>query len=1607
MARIVWIDTEVSPEKEAVCDIGATGEDHTSFHGASVPGFLAFIAGADYLCGHNILRHDLKYLTLAAGHPIPGKVIDTLYVSPLLFPRRPYHALLKDDKLQVEELNNPVNDCLKAEKLFWDEVDAWRSLPEKTRLTYRALLRNLEEFRGFLSYVAGEEPELAHSEELIREGWKGLICENVKLSAVIRAYPAELSYALALIGTRDPVSVTPPWVLRHYPRVENIIKYLCGTPCREGCPYCRKKLDIHGGLRRIFGYDSFRTYNGEPLQERATQAAVDGQSLLAVFPTGGGKSITFQLPALLQGEAVHGLTVVISPLQSLMKDQVDHLSELGITGAVTINGMMSPVERADACRRVLNGSASLLFISPEQLRSRTIEKMLLSRCVIRFVIDEAHCFSAWGQDFRVDYLYIGDFIRQLQQQKNDRQPVAVSCFTATAKPKVISDIRDYFRQKLGLDLMLFASGAERENLHYTVLFRETDEEKYIALRTLIAERDCPTIIYVSRTRRTREIAERLVSDGFSARPFNGKMLPAEKIENQDAFLRNETRIMVATSAFGMGVDKKDVGLVIHYDISDSLENYVQEAGRAGRDARIRAECFVLYNNNDLDKHFILLNQTKLSLGEIQQVWKAIKDLTRMRPTVCCSPLEIARQAGWDSTGPDMETRVKTAVAALENAGYIRRGKNTPHVYASSIQTANMTDAGTRIRASTLFTDAQRQTALRILQFLISRRSIARAGNDEAESRVDYLADILGLEKKEVLDSIHLMRQEGLLSDAQDLSAWMLKSDTQNRSSQILKRFVRLEDFLLGWMTSHGGSLDLKEINEAAMQFGITTSTVRDLRTLLYFLTMKNLIQKTENREAGTVETVLTMPEGLLWQKFRLRREMAEFAVEALFAKAGPPPENAGEAVPVRFSLIGLFHEFESARAREAQQKMELEGPATVQDLEDALLYLSKIGAMKLEGGFLILYNGMEIHRLQRDNRIRYKAEDYRLLDEFYQQKIQQIHIVGEYANMMVRDYEAALAFVRDYFHLDYRKFIARYFQGERGREINRNITPEKYEKLFGALSEAQKRIIRDDQSGCIVVAAGPGSGKTRVLTHKLASLLLMEDVKHEQLLMLTFSRAAATVFKKRLTELIGNAAHYVEIKTFHSFCFDLLGKTGSLEGIRDVIPEAVRRIRTGDVEMGRIRKSVLVIDEAQDMDENEYALIRTLMAQNEEMRVIAVGDDDQNIYGFRGSDSRFFRALAEIPGAVQYELVENYRSLPCVVAAANAFVSGLRGRMKKTEIRAAQKGEGRVHVTRHAGVRFERAAVRQLASLEPGESSAILTFTNEEALICFTLLRKAGIPAKLVQSLDGFRLSHLMELRFFIGYLDQYATGPVISETLWQQAVQATESEWPRSQALEICRNLWRDFEAVCPQRFRSDLNEFILESSCEDFYDDNRQAVLVSTIHKAKGREFDRVFLLLRDIPVPDGEEARRIYVGMTRAKRELYLHSNTNLFFSPPLPGAETERDDRPEAEPSGVTLQLTHRDVVLNFFRDKKKRIGHLWPGCSLGLALPYLTAESDGYSIPVAKLSRACMDKIEALRGKGYRERSASIRFIVAWREKEDPEECWVILPDLFMARGEGT
>lgn len=943
----------------------------------------------------------------------------------------------------------------------------------------------------------------------------------------------------------------------------------------------------------------------------------------------------------------------------------------------------------------------------------------------------------------------------------------------------------------------------------------------------------------------------------------------------------------------------------------------------------------------------------------------------------------------------------------------------------------MDEARLRLTESPLFSEDEMQNAIRIIKSLITQKHIAKAQDSEAESRIDYLADILGLSKRDVISSVDRMRQEGILADTRDISAYLQDiSDKQRKPQQMLENFAKLERYILEHIPDESLHITYKQLNDNAVHDGINTSTEKKIRTLLYFLAVKGYAHK---KEDGVRNLIVTRDKDIetIIKRFERRIEVCRFIIERLYSlaeensKTITKESNNSSSVdskekPLQFSVVELLNDLKSSNQSLFSDFSSLQ----LEDVEEALLYLSKIGAMKLEGGFLVLYNAMAIKRI-KEPRLHYKQEDYRMLNEFYKQKIQQIHIVGEYANLMVRDYDAALQYVQDYFQMDYHCFISKYFKGNRETEIERNVTPSKYKQLFGILSKRQKEIIDDHESRCIVVAAGPGSGKTRVLVHKLASLLLLEDVKHEQLLMLTFSRAAATEFKQRLMQLIGNAAHFVEIKTFHSYCFDLLGRVGNLDEAGDVVKQAAEMINNGEVEPNRISKTVLVIDEAQDMSKDDYALISALMKANEEMRVIAVGDDDQNIYEFRGSNSQYLYELTQTEHSRFIEMTENYRSLRHIVNAANDFARNIRQRIKSTPIISMSQEDGEVRIVKHPYEIQEKKVymyqpilkdvtrlLRSNASKEAdastrkkNETISILTQTNEEAVIMLALLHSHGIKAKLIQSMDGLRFWNLAEVRYFLKKIDQgikETKSPIIPDDIWEAAKQQTFQKYASSQALPYLRRSLQIFEQTNRAKYYSDLREFVFESSVEDFCDISKSDIVVSTIHKAKGHEFDHVLMLITHPEHPTDDILRRYYVGMTRAKRTLAIHTNGNLFDS--LKSAQHLYDAQAYGEPNEIVLQLSHKDVNLGFSKPHKDAILCLRSGMPLTYHDHCLCLPSTGRDI--AQLSIKMKEKLDKWELKGYKVTAVRIRFIVAWKSKDAPrdeKESAIVLADLVMKK----
>ncbi|MBV7270703.1 DEAD/DEAH box helicase, partial [Winogradskyella luteola] len=471
--KILYIDIETTKQGK-IKDVGAlfNGQE---LHESQLTKLEDWIHRAEYICGHNIVAHDIPLLERALGNEIFSnkKIVDTLLWSPLLFSDNPYHKLVKGYKIVNDsDYNNPLSDCKLTKQLLIDELNRFNELAKNIKQIYANLLSDYDTYSGFLELINYQIDNI-YDVSKIEDLFKNKICDSTNISQLVKDNPIELAYVFSLINTKEDKSILAYWVSKTLPKTQQLLDDIrfkfCGQPT---CTYCNSYLNPKKALLSYFGHEDFRSFDQNEdisLQEKTVRAGLGSSSFVAVFPTGGGKSLTFQLPALMKGSLSRQLTVVISPLVSLMKDQVENLEKrFDITKAVAINGLLSPLERQDAIERVIKGDVQLLYLSPESLRSPTILRILKQRSIARFVIDEAHCFSSWGQDFRVDYLYIADFIRSLEEEKMFGR-IPVSCFTATAKPKVIEDIKAYFKTKLNIELDEYVTRASRANLRYEVI----------------------------------------------------------------------------------------------------------------------------------------------------------------------------------------------------------------------------------------------------------------------------------------------------------------------------------------------------------------------------------------------------------------------------------------------------------------------------------------------------------------------------------------------------------------------------------------------------------------------------------------------------------------------------------------------------------------------------------------------------------------------------------------------------------------------------------------------------------------------------------------------------------------------------------------------------------------------------------------------------------------------------------------------------------------------------------------------------------------------------------------------------------------------------------
>ena len=1496
--------------------------------------------GAAFLLGHNLIVFDLPHLAAASANlrlmNLPA--VDTLWLNPLAFPRNPYHHLVKhyqDGQLKRGRLNDPELDARLTLQVFRDQCLAFRDTPADLLLAWHWLTSTVPEGAGFGRFFAALRRSRRPTDEEARAAIEGRLEGHaclVHAREVVRAAADAgwaLAYALAWLSVSGGNSVMPPWVRHQFPEAGRLVRRLRDTACSDpSCRWCRDRHDARRELIRWFGYPGFRRKppddDGRPMQQAIVEAAMAGEHVLGILPTGTGKSLCYQIPALSRYDKTGALTVVISPLVALMADQVAGLEARGIGSCVAINGLLSLPERSDALDRVRLGDAAILMISPEQLRGRSLRRVLNQREIGTWVLDEAHCLSGWGHDFRPDYRYVGRFIRE----KSGSNPIApVMCLTATAKPDVVTDIAAHFRDRLGIELRIFDGGARRSNLEFTVVPTSGGEKfahiHQILMADLPADAPGGAIVFCATRRHSEEVAEFLQAKEVEADYFHSKLPPETKKDVQRRFVDGELRVIAATNAFGMGIDKPDVRLVIHADIPGSLENYLQEAGRAGRD-RQAARCVLLYTPEDVENQFGMSARSRLTRREIHGVLRALRNLDRKKRLggeVVATAGEILGEddeRAFERDSATDDTRVRTAIAWLEEAVLLTREENRVQVFPSSLRVGSVDEARDRLERRPI-ADAWRRQLLAIAETLID------ADPDEGIS-TDELMGVSGLSAEEVRGALYDLERLGIASNDTALTAFV-HAGVERGSRRRLAEAESLETALIAHLRE--AAPDLGKGEASVLHLRIAAQALRDEgladplpERLLRILRSIAGDGRGEGggagslglrpRDAETVQVTLQREWKALEETAALRREGARRLLEHLLFCL--PSGVRGTDLLAETTLGKLLE----ALTADLMLKSRVRRPERL--LDRALLWLHEQEVIRLHKGLAVFRPAMTIRLEEETPRRGFAGADFEPLRLHYKGQVLQIHVMVEFARRGLEAMADALHLAMDYFGFDQGDFLRRWLP-HRERELARETTPESWRAIVESLKNpVQQRIVADDREQTnVLVLAGPGAGKTRVLVHRIAYLVRARRENPRGILALAYNRHAAVEIRRRLASLIGDDVRGVTVLTCHALAMRLVGASFSGraerpdgEVFRDVMRRATALLRGEGLppeEADERRERLLagfrwiLMDEYQDIDADQYELIsalagRTIEDEDRKLTLFAVGDDDQNVYAFNGASVEFIRRFEADYGPKPAYLTANYRSTGHIIEAANALIDAARHRMKTghpIHIDRARGKEpaggawrsldpvarGRVQIlpARPDPISQAQAAMselRRLAGLFPSwDWSRCAVVAREWKYLdpVRAFCEVHSIPAQMGnEEVPGFW--RLRETRALLAWL-RGREFPLVDGTELRAWVKAR----PPGPWIELLHEALDEHELETGGGADVPVGHFI-EWLAEWGREARRRqhGLMLVTAHRAKGLEFDHVVVLDggwestssgEDLDAP----RRLYYVAMTRARQTLAL--------------------------------------------------------------------------------------------------------------------------------------
>ncbi|HEY3234795.1 MAG TPA: RecQ family ATP-dependent DNA helicase, partial [Polyangiaceae bacterium] len=1474
--------------------------------------------------GHNFIGFDKGLLAqpplgwFAQERPI----LDTLTLSMLADPMRMSHALGKQEQAPGST-PDPVADARESRERAEQCWEILRALDPEISALYASLLAEAGHrvaAHGLSSAFSKALENPAAAARQLPESLLSRMCrvQLPRLLETVHGGPAEiLAFALAVrfieVSQRaGQVPAPPSPALASLPRFTELLTRLLGPLCPDHRCVHRASCDVHRPFAEEILERNFELPGFRPHQSEIVHAVLGAELPLVVLPTGGGKSLCYQLPAVHGAERLHGLTVVISPLQALMADQVSALS-VRYPAVCFINAQLTMAERQQVLLGLRTGKYNIVYLGPEQLRNPSISRLLRNRPPFLWVIDEAHCISQWGHSFRTDYTYLPRAIAEIHRLPEDapKMPPLLALFTATATPEVRRDIAAQVERGLGVSIAVKDYGSRRDNLAYEVLAAQNETQKDSELCNLLAaQNEGARLVYCATVRTARQVAEVLRERGIACSLYHGRLPPREKAEQLERFLDGHARTVVATSAFGMGIDKADIRLVVHYELPGSLEDYFQQTGRAGRDG-LPARCVLLYCENDLETQFYLKTSSRVTARDVRFVFKALRARARrlksaedgrvelwVVPEDLFAEERLDVELDWDRD--HFSSKLKLVLYHLEVDGVLARRENRTRAFGIFPLLASIELAEQALPENTS------PATLRVLRYLYHPQRPRRI------SILD-LADETGLLPSEAFREMQSLARLELIGHDLAFEVTLSRGVSASARDIAAGHFQALEElFKLGEDLDDAPVLHLRS---AAVEVGRAIG--RSLPPHQLFHALRALRRQGLIRldKVGTgryrVRFEPNFRQGL--EQLRAQRSTAEVLLEYADTVLG-----GQRGKDLRFELdINAF----------LRQSTDLFRRRSADDVVSACLLLHHLEAWHLDDPPVVLETAI---RVSIDPTKPVSALDLTRPKRNLEHDIGLVHQLREYALLPAERREA---YARDYFELAREDFLDKYFKSRR-RGLIRPVSPATEERLLEGLTEAQQSAVTA-QDGALLVVAGPGSGKTHTVVRRIAHMVRARQIRPEEILVLAFNRSAAAELRERVEGELGARAAGVDIRTFHSFALRLTGADlrDDADDADRVLDEALVRAaellgapalsqgsadhRGGqeleETNSEELRLRVLgpvrhvIVDEYQDLDADQYRLLTTLVGlersaratERTERTVYVVGDDDQAVYGFRAASVEFLRRFEQEFGARRICLAENFRSNAPIVEAAARFATTLPDRIKTLpdeQVRpapsAAPGGTNSVRRFRYRNHQelSAHAAFMARKSLEAQVGSIAILARHWAALDAVRYLLETQGVNIVIHHRAFHRPVHRRHPAFrMIRHLWDHETpieGSAVdfARELFERWGRTT-SERPVLELLTFAEEVDRSRSSpggrLAPIGSKELADELLLASRDAALRDRAHAApnlVHLCTFHGSKGLEFDKV-IVFPSCPKPTashdelGEERRAYYVAMTRAKRELVL--------------------------------------------------------------------------------------------------------------------------------------